>query len=299
VGAGVLCFSRDDRGEIVLLLGREREVLGWRQGSRKWGGFSGRAEAGESAEEAAAREFLEETCACVPITERAYDPPGLARALRAAPSLELTLRGPEPDDVLSHVTFFFELPYDPGLEPRFQALRAELAELDAAFRGFYRLKKGTEHLPRLALPGYVLGAGAVTVDFEPEAQDRLRVLYEDAAGEQASLVLQLSPAAYAEALRLREAWTEVLDFVRARADAPVLSHPAVCLTRARGRLLAAYVNKAFLEKSDVRWWPLAELERLARERWRGGDAFRRYFLDNLCVFAPRVRSLAEARAAPP
>jgi hypothetical protein len=73
----------------------------------------------------------------------------------------------------------------------------------------------------------------------------------------------------------------------------------VRLVRHAGELVAAYVNKAFLEKTEIAWWNLEELEVTARERWRGGDCFRRYFLDNLRHLAPKIRALAQPELSPP
>lgn len=65
VGASILCFSVDPQyGGIYFLLGKEKKTYKY-HGSEKWSDFGGSTKAEEIAEECAAREFHEETCAIV------------------------------------------------------------------------------------------------------------------------------------------------------------------------------------------------------------------------------------------
>jgi len=63
-GAGIIPVSRNGQGEIVLLLGKERHNVHWR-GSFRWSGFEGGRKVGETMEETAVREFVEESMGCV------------------------------------------------------------------------------------------------------------------------------------------------------------------------------------------------------------------------------------------
>ena len=291
VGAGVICFSRDEAGRIRLLLGREREVIGWRQGSRKWSTFSGRAEEGESAARTAAREFLEETCGSASLDGGGGEEDSVHRVLLGAPTVERTLQN-DRGALLSHVTFLCEVPFDPEVSARFSRTRDELLSLDAVFRDYYQIKKKAEALTRLVTPGFQLAAGIVTTNFWLEEPDVLLLECRGEAGDVTDVTLRLSPEAFADARRLHASWQKVQSFVLQHGTAPIFSHPAVRVMRHGGQLTAAYVNKAFLEKTELAWWDLAELERLGRERWRGGDDFRRYFLDNLRFIAPQIRALS-------
>ena len=64
IGAGILPISIDEKGNIKLLLGKERYINHWR-GSLKWSGFEGGRKNGETIERTAAREFIEESIASV------------------------------------------------------------------------------------------------------------------------------------------------------------------------------------------------------------------------------------------
>ena len=288
VGAGVLCFSRDVGGDVWVLLGKERDVVGWRQGSRKWGAFSGRAEEGESAAQAAAREFVEETCGAVGLSGAA-DVEAVWRELQEAPFVELTLQS-DRGKLNSHVTFLCEVPYDADVSHRFAEVRAQLLHLDVVFREFYNVKKKSETLTRLISPGFVLAPGLVTTNFRVLDPNLLFLECCEADGSSTEFALRLSPEAHADARRLHASWLKVLHFVQSHEHLDIFSHPAVRVVCHAGRLTAANVNKAFLEKTDVAWWRLSELERLSYERWKTED-FRRYFLDNMRFITPKIRGL--------
>ena len=327
VGAGVLCVSRDRDGEIVLLLGRERDVPGWRSGSRKWCSFSGRAEEGESALSSAAREFVEETCSAVALTDTASLPARVgevARELAKARFVARTLRAlPPATGSLCHVTFLCVVPYDETVVRRFETSHAELLELDEVFRAFHSAKKGAERLPRLLFPGHVLAESCVTVDLRAPpsaardhddddgggsgdagattaaaAQLELELDFVVdcgvGPGQTHTWRLRLPAAAAAEALAVAAAWARVQAFVREHGHREVFRHPAVQLKNHHGRLVSAYVQRGYLEKTELAWFRLAELEAL--DRWQG-EQFRRHFLESLRQFAPQIRGLFAAAPA--
>ena len=59
-GSGILPFFKDKNGVPHFLLGKEQYVQNWK-GSLRWSGFEGGRKEGETVEENAAREFVEET----------------------------------------------------------------------------------------------------------------------------------------------------------------------------------------------------------------------------------------------
>ena len=95
-----------------------------------------------------------------------------------------------------------------------------------------------------------------------------------------------------EAFSLGEAWCDVVRFVEEHEEErAIFRHPAVLLKRQSGRLVSAYVNRCFLEKIELAWFRLQELESM--EKWPGKDEFRRHFLDNVRLFSPQIRTLFE------
>ena len=64
VGGGVIPITLNEKGEILLLLGKERYISHWR-GSLKWSGFEGGKKENEHVEHIAAREVVEESMGVV------------------------------------------------------------------------------------------------------------------------------------------------------------------------------------------------------------------------------------------
>lgn len=296
VGAGVLCAAQDPvTNEVLVLLGREREVPGWKHGSRKWCGFSGRAEEGESALASAAREFVEESCGAVALSATASLPARVdevRQELKRAPTFAHTVRAPPPSEVLlCHVTFMCRVPFDATVSERFARVHAELLELDFVFRAFHRAKKVAEHVPKVFLPGQSVADRAVNVDFRADAGACMVEvdLFDAHRGEEQTWRFRTSQTVADETAALSEAWRKVKHYVGDHGADDVFRHPAVLLSYCRGALVSAYVNKCYLEKTEVKWHSLASLEGL--ERWRGADDFRKHFLDNLKQLASTIRAL--------
>jgi len=307
VGAGVLCASKTPAGDVVLLLGKEREVPGWKNGSLKWCGFSGRSEEGETALMSAAREFLEESCSAVMLTPDATLPATLAevsRALEHALPVAHTLKAPYPSELLlCHVTYLCRVPYDAETPRRFLRLHEELKRVDAVFKSFHRSKKFAEHLPRFFMPGFVIADKTLTVglraDLEADVVSVDVVEELGGSGEPAPPVtwrVKVTPQMAKEAANVSGAWKEVTDFVARERQSEVFAHPAVLLATHRSMLVSAYVNRCYLEKTELAWFRLEDL--VSPERWRGRDDFRRNFLESVRSLAPQIKGLfAEELAA--
>jgi hypothetical protein len=60
--------------------------------------------------------------------------------------------------------------------------------------------------------------------------------------------------------------------------------------------MGAFVKKSYLEKSEVRWWSLNDLEHTAANSRTSGrqesDSFRYYFLESVPLLATAVRRRA-------
>ena len=140
-GSGVLVYDRKGK-EIHVLLGRGSETPGWRQGSHKWSAFSGKVEFQEGALEAAAREFTEEAWACVPLR----DDSAPTSTAREAVEQSTLVKG----EHLLYCTYQLRMPYA-QFDKVFADTRAQLLELNAVFRCFYRAKKLADAAPRFFL----------------------------------------------------------------------------------------------------------------------------------------------------
>ena len=69
ISAGILCYSyAETTQDIYFLLGRQRQTADWPRGSNRWSEFGGCVEEGESEVHCAAREFVEESMALIPIS---------------------------------------------------------------------------------------------------------------------------------------------------------------------------------------------------------------------------------------
>jgi hypothetical protein len=299
VGAGVMCVSRhpvDD--EIVILLGREKEVPGWKQGSLKWCGFSGRSEEGESAVASAVREFVEESCCCVrlspymPLPVRQED---VTAELEKAPFFSRSMKvHPQSEALLCHVTYLCRIPFDASVVDRFRRTHAELLELDRIFKSFHKAKKSVEHLPRAFLPGYVLADKAVTVDLRgaPET-GRVEVDFFDGVGDESCSLktwhFRTSTQTAKEAQELHRVWRTVTAFVSEQGHREIFRHPAVLLSSHGQKLVSAYVNRCYLEKTELAWFRLRDIE--ATDRWWSKETFRRHFIDNIRQLSDQIRGL--------
>lgn len=290
-GSGVLVYASKNN-EIYVLLGRERETPGWRQGSHKWSAFSGKVEQHESALQAAAREFLEEACACVSLgtTPIPSSAESIAAALNThgfAVEQSTLVKG----ERLLYCTYIIRLPFKPFRDV-FADTRARLLELDAVFRNFYRVKKMADIAPRFFLPGFMLSAQLTVVHFDVLSDTEVRVLmHETLPDAELDFLFLVTPDIAAMLRELHVAWQSVLDFICARSDDPIFKHPAVNVVRSQDRIVNAYVNKAYLEKCEIDWWKLDDLLQARETHFSQETPFRRLFLENLPVLARRIFEL--------
>ena len=302
-GAGVLAYAVDC-GEILVLLGRERETLGWREGSHKWSSFSGKVEGSENSLEGAAREFMEESCACVPEAAANF-----ITLQEVTEELRLRARAVEQSmqykgEWLVYCTYILRIPHL-AYEERFAKTQERLLELDEVFRELYRAKKLGDAVPRFLLPGFILSSCIVVVDFRIKGCSEVEVtMHEEGTAEEVVVVFVVSAEVMEALCAIETAWRAVQSLLQARLQDPIMSHPAVKIITSRKQVVNAYINKAYLEKCEIRWWKLSELLELREERKNNmGSCFRRLFLENLAVMAGHImleeqQSDASIRDAP-
>lgn len=128
IGSSILPFSIDERfGNVYWLLGREQRVPGW-VGSERWSDFGGAAKPGESPPWTAAREFVEETCACIPTYTGQTTPTDsyipLAKALQEGEYTFKLLTPVGADGV--YVTYAMQIPMLPETCAQMEHTRAAL-----------------------------------------------------------------------------------------------------------------------------------------------------------------------------
>ena len=271
-GCGVLCYAHQAEG-VFLLLGKERETPGWPQGSNKWSAFTGKIEHGESLAAGAAREFLEESCASVAL-DGSDVAPRVADVVEILETLDVVDRVIEtPHETALHRTYLLPLPFAPYPES-FASRRRALMDLDLILGRYYLLRKSSTRVPRLFLPGFEAGDLVVT-HFSLSDGDVVTELRSDV--ERVHLRFAASAAVAADVAALRVAWDEAIACLD--EDNPLLAHPAVYVQRRHGAIVSAHVDKAFLEKCELAWWPLNEVRRLVAE----GEAqdFREGFIEIL------------------
>uniref|UniRef100_A0A6C0BZI2 Nudix hydrolase domain-containing protein n=1 Tax=viral metagenome TaxID=1070528 RepID=A0A6C0BZI2_9ZZZZ len=293
-GAGVLVYTVRD-GNILVLLGREKYTPGWRQGSHKWSTFSGKVDLHENALEGAAREFLEESCACVPVLAACELPATLPDVMdrlrsKARQVEQITyFKG----ERLVYCTFIMHIPYD-VYDEVFRDSITKLHELDSICRFFYRTWKLASIVPRFMRPGYALSSCLVVANVRVTGNSEVElVLHEDGDTRDVITTLEVS-AEVARALKIvQEAWSKVLTYLELRVHDPILLHPAVDLKKSRQIVVGARVNKAYLEKCEIRWWKLEELLNLQDIQSTAGQEseFRKLFIENISNLATHIKMM--------
>ena len=138
VGACILPFCTEPRdGRIYFLLGKERQTNKWMRASELWSGFGGRPlSRSESAEETAAREFVEESSCMVKFFQRDTLPrtahADIADALKRREfkfSIQFTTPpGASSSPTKVYVVFVCQIPWDPDCLHRFQAHRKSMLQ---------------------------------------------------------------------------------------------------------------------------------------------------------------------------
>ena len=294
-GAGVLVYTVH-QDEVLILLGRERETPGWKQGSHKWSSFSGKVESHEDALHGAAREFTEETCACVPLGEQIT--PTTVREVVAqlqqhAIPVEQSIMGR--GERLVYYTYVTRVTYRPHAAV-FAQTRATLLEFDNVFRNFHRLKKIADSAPRFFFPGFVLTPCIVVANVRVLGPTEVEVTMHE-KDSAADLIFVFCVTQHVATLmqELEASWQQVKAFISARVHDPIFAHPAVNLVTSKGQIVSAYIDKAYLEKCEVEWWRLSELQD-ASENPRRAWPFRKLFIENLRELTRHIIQFEEQKS---
>lgn len=133
VGASILPFAVDPQHDRVYFwLCKNRRVLTWGAGSRRWSDFGGvKSKNDIDAAATAAREFWEETAGCVRYfeTDTAQTRKGYADIAASLRNNDYVLRFETALDLGLYVTFVVQVPWDPRAARRFEHCRLLLSGL--------------------------------------------------------------------------------------------------------------------------------------------------------------------------
>lgn len=134
--AGVLCFAVEPKTQnIFLLLGRETCFPDMHAGSGQWCDFGGALHPGESVTTAAAREFTEESIACVSLGDQTpgrleeYEEKfrGALRRREYLCRIDVALSGR--DKTCQRTYFVKEVPWQPDIRTAFSSVRNQLCQV--------------------------------------------------------------------------------------------------------------------------------------------------------------------------
>jgi hypothetical protein len=181
-----------------------------------------------------------------------------------------------------------EIPYV-DYAASFASTRQQLLRLEAIFRAYDRCLRTLEFAPQLLTPGHRVAPGIVVVDVELEGSVAVLRLWDAPEEESITQRVCVDPTAIPELQPLLRVWQRVRALVDATAP-DVLRHPAVALEFAGGLLVGASVRSCFLEKTELRWWPLSQLEAVGRCAQRGSEtALRPFLAEQIAELARRIR----------
>ena len=279
MGAGVIPIAVCPKTNTPhLLLGRERWVASWR-GSCRWSGFEGSRKECESTRMSAAREFVEESMGCVNLcpSDRKYD-----RIRDVIDTLDarkywkrIVLRiDTERRVERYHTTFLVPIPWCDEIPQRFFDTRMEVEQID-------RLVQEWNYSRPLNLGdlGEVIGRVEIT---------DMCITVEKCI-ETSPCILRRPWKRQGEVLRATfddptdmqqiQRWSELRDRVTRAVQR--CTHPCVTpeYDEVWRQIQQVRVNSDYLEKDQVRWWSVNDLDAVIDGQGQlGAERFRPYFL---------------------
>ena len=246
MGAGVIPVSTDDDGVVRVLLGRERFSPYWK-GSCRWSGFEGSRYRCEDITTTALREFTEESLGVVLPREA-------LRSVIASGDHEMRIVLRIMNDRVAtryHCTYIVHIPWDDEIPRRFERTRLRVQHID-------RLMQEVQYWK----PEWM--DGQTSSDVMDISSKGIRGVLVDGVchyNHKAEGVLR---------------WTDaVKQLGRAMFDHECLRGQS----DARGCLQSVRIEKDHLEKDQLRWWTLGDLDDVLRNNGHHkSERFRPYFL---------------------
>ena len=311
VGAGILCFAWNplDHNWYVLL-GRERYVPGWRQGSCRWADFGGGAHNDENAEETAAREFVEETCNVVPFFK--WDKDDKSKSGRCMSSTDI-IHALQENSYASklvvfrkngkrkQVLFMKQINFDAGLPLKFEKVRSVLDVIAK------RSALVTQLQDRLPKRHPFLRNGMIRkTDDEYEIVDDITGVHFDGKDLKVDCTIEkplhgvIKDVQYVLKMNRNDVghakdyvcwFDEFQQLLEAYKTLPLQlkQHPAFHIQRWKHHIVKITVNPDFLEKDMIGWWRVNDLKKIVGlsysvdrdQQKRKLQQFRPHFLQQL------------------
>ena len=283
-GAGVIIYATNE-GNLTLLLGKEKETFGWKQGSCRWSAFSGKLEKNEEPIHAAAREFIEETCCTVPIEETYLKSTEDAIQSLHDNSTHIQLKTILRNEELIYHLFLVKVKFQP-FDTMFAKTRSMLSTLDVMCRQFYKLKNYSDIVSLAFFPGFYFSSCLVVVDISIKLDLAYVTLYDLAAKNRR--VFKVSYVVDSQHMKkvkqIHVIWLNIQNHIQKMKQEGFLQHPAITLTKVGSFIINVQVNENYLEKCEIGWWNLDELMRVHLNFLRyqiDDERFRTMFIANL------------------
>lgn len=286
VGGGIvpICVLRN---QIHVLLGKERFINHWR-GSLKWSGFEGGKKYDEAIEKTVCREFIEESINVVKFFNQESSVPNLMHLIESKGYFErivlcINHKINQMHEKRMHVTYVVEVPPQPECVTTFHATRASLLNLQEQF---VKVANMTAELPD-ELPfikeNSIVNGNKVKAIIDARITNKMELIvtYLEEEGihkirNELTCDTQKDATAYITWFDCRMQITDDLCAFEHVPDALLLERN--CL----GHFMSGKVNEEYLEKEDIRWWTLSELQTLLENGGvLGRDVCRAYFLPTL------------------
>ena len=262
--AGVIPFSRNERGQVVVLLGRERFNSKWK-GSCRWSGFEGGRNRGETLDETCDREFVEETLGVIGNLGPRIKKGDYWKRIITRVTEEVYTKN------RYHQTIVAPISYEPDAGGLFSKKRESIEYIDYCSR-----------IWRHTVPAFISKfdeIGDVVGDND---------MYVVACCKASDVVETVEVRGNANVQELEE-WL----VCRKRLERSLIDHhPCVVVERSRwGTLRNVSVRKEHIEKDQLRWWTVPELQQvMSNHGVLHLDRFRPYFLPVLQVVLSALAS---------
>jgi hypothetical protein len=266
LSAGVVPYCISDSQRVYVILGRERYSKRWYT-SKRWSSFAGAALAGESAVEAAEREFREESM-CL-LQEASSEEKSTGPALPEEDiRIDMTFKMSSGQNN-THTSILRRVEWCPHMCEKFQYYRKVLRELRRLQkRSLFALGEIGRHglASRLPLPGKPFLDRKDCIDVEKvhvvcRGDAFLVVDVTTLGGETQTRVFCFNQNIMSGVGH----YVDFLDTLRhtekyIRSIGEVKDHPALTVHRSGvGNFLSVSVSEVFLEKEEIRLWSVDEL----------------------------------------